>query len=327
MADARAEAPDEPLVSVGIPTFNRAEKLARAAESVLGQTHENLELVISDNASTDGTRAMCEDLARRDSRVRYLRSDANRGPTANFNALFGEFAGDFAMLLSDDDWLDGDYLESCLAELRLRPELVLACGRGRYFRDGSVMSEGVLMQLGDPSPVRRVTTYLRDVDENGVFYGLMPRAVLLRAAPLRNVLGNDWLLAAAVAAQGAIVTITSAAINRELGGTSADFPRLAQTLGLPRWQARVPHLVIAWEVFSDVAWRAQAYRELSPLARMRLAVLAPFAAIRWRSLAWHLTMPTFAALGRRRGGGWLWRLYNRLTRRLGAGRDPRSAPP
>lgn len=311
---------DEPLLSVGIPTYNRATMLARAAQSVLGQSHGNLELVISDNASTDETRALCLKLVEQDSRVKYLRSQVNRGPTANFNLLFEELHGDYVMLLSDDDWLDENYLTACLAELRARPELVLACGRARYVRDGSTLRSGVEMQLEEQSPSGRVLDYLRNVDENGVFYGLMPRSVLLEAAPLRNVIGNDWLLAAAIAAQGKVATIDGAGINRELGGTSADFTRLAATLGLPRWQARVPHLVMAREVFVDVAWRASAYRALTATKRLGLAFGAAWAVIRWRSLAWHLTMPTFAALGQRRGGRWLWLVYQRITRLFGAGR-------
>jgi hypothetical protein len=149
----------------------------------------------------------------------------------------------------------------------------------------------------------------------------MGQAVLRQATPLRNVLGNDWLLSAAVAAQGKIATISTTAVNRDLGGTSADFPRLAATLGLPRWQARIPHLVIAWEVFRDVGWRAPVYRGLRPPARAGLALAGAWSAISWRSLAWHLTQPAFAALGRRRYGHRLWRAYDRLTRVLGAGRS------
>jgi hypothetical protein len=179
------------------------------------------------------------------------------------------------------------------------------------------------MQLIENSPIQRVVHYLRDVDENSVFYGLMPRAVLLRAAPLRNVLGNDWLLAAAIAAQGKVTTITTTAINRELGGTSADFARLARTLGLPAWQARIPHLVIAWQVLEDIGWRAPVYRELSIPSRIRLALSGALAAIRWRSLAWHLTMPGAADLGRRQRGRWVWELYERLARAAGRGSGER----
>jgi glycosyltransferase involved in cell wall biosynthesis len=290
----------------------------RAADSVLAQTHGKLELVICDDGSEDETESFCLALCERDSRVRYLRSPTNRGLAANYNAVFAELQGEFAMLLSDDDWLESDYLASCVAELREHPDLALACGIAHYLRDGEAVREGVEMQLMENSPVRRVVHYLRDVDENGVLYGVMQRAVLLRAAPMRNVLANDWLLAAAIAAQGKVATIADTAINRELDGTSADFAKLTGTLGLPAWQARVPHLVIAWELFKDVAWRAPVYRALRPLARTRLAVAGALATIRWRSLAWHLTMPTFATLGRRRRGRWLWRCYLRLARIAGA---------
>jgi len=309
----------EPLLSVGIPTYNRAAKLARAAESVLAQTHHNLELVISDNASGDDTEALCRRLCERDSRVRYLRSPVNRGPTANFNILFEEMRGDYAMVLSDDDWLEDSYLASCLAEFRLRADLVLVCGIAHYLSDDLAVRQGVEMQLHQDSPAQRVLTYLRNVDENGIFYGLMPRAVLRCAAPLRNVLGNDWLFAAAVIVQGKVATIRSTAINRELGGTSADFPKLARTFGLPAWQARIPHLIIAWQVLADILWRAPAFAARPPRERWRLGLVSAWSVISWSSLAWHLTMPTFAALGRRRGGRWLWRAYLSFTRRIGAG--------
>lgn len=310
----------EPLVSVGVPTYERASQLRRAAESVLAQTHSNLELVISDNASGDGTEALCRELEARDGRVRYLRQPLNRGPTANFNTLFGEMRGDYAMVLSDDDWLEPGYVEACLAALRARPELALACGVGCYWRDGQPAHTGRELQLEQDDPAARVLAYLEDVDENAVFYGLMPRAVLRRAAPLRNVLGNDWLLAAAVAAQGKLVTLPSARINRELGGTSADIPKLLLTLGLPRWQAFVPQLVIAWQLVAEICRRGDAFRSLAPGRRVSLAARAAWCALDWRSLAWHATMPAFRALGRRRGLGWVWRAYERVTGTLGAGR-------
>ncbi len=69
----------KPLVSIGIPTYNRASVLRRAVESALTQDHTNLELVISDNASTDETEAVCQEFCERDNRVRYIRQKTNRG--------------------------------------------------------------------------------------------------------------------------------------------------------------------------------------------------------------------------------------------------------
>ena len=145
-ADTHADAspPDSPLVSIGIPTYRRAEKLERAVGSVLGQTYSNLEVVISDNASDDGTEAFCRALCEREGRVRYLRSPVNLGPTANFNILFGELRGDYAMLLSDDDWLDHSYIASCLAVLDRAPATCWSAGSRTIFATASWSGGGRL---------------------------------------------------------------------------------------------------------------------------------------------------------------------------------------
>ena len=306
------------IVSVGIPTYNRAAKLARAAESVLRQTHGDIELVISDNASGDETERLCRELVARDARVRYLRAYANRGPTANFNTVIGEMRGEYVMLLSDDDWLEETYVERCLAALLGDPARRLVCGRAHYLDGGRTAHLGLLSSFDSPDPATRVLDYLRGVDENGLFYGLARADTLRAAAPLRNALGNDWLLVASILVQGHAITVETTQINRELGGTSADFGKLTATLGLPRAQARAPHLVMAWETLAEILWRGRAFRRLAPAARVRLAARAALAVLDWRSDAWHATVPTAAALRGRPGGAALWRGYLWVTRRLGA---------
>lgn len=314
-----APAANAPLVSIGIPTYQRAGTLVRAVESALAQSHPNIEVVICDDGSTDATKMLCEELAARDARIRYLRSPVNLGLAANHNRLFAAMHGQYAMMLCDDDWLEHDYVECCLTELRTDPELALVCGMARYVHDGEQISTGLAFALGEPHPAERIRTYLRAVDENGLMYGVMAREVLVRAAPMRSVLGNDWLLVMAILAQGKARTLLDTTILREPHGASADFAKLTATLGLPAWQARIPHLVIAWQVFLDICGRAAAYRGLPTRERVHLALICPPAAIRWRSLAWHMTMPTFAALGEHRHTRWLWRAYLRLTRLAGAG--------
>jgi Glycosyl transferase family 2 len=306
------------LVSVGIPTFNRAAKLRRAAESVLAQTHQELELVISDNASSDDTEAVCRELCASDARVRYLRSPVNRGPTANFNALYEAVSGEFAMMLSDDDWLDATYVEHCLAGLAADPARCLVCGRARYLDGDGNVRLGALIELESADPAARVLEYLGGVDENGLFYGLARRDTLRAAGPLHNVLGNDWLLVASMLIQGAATTIETTSINRELGGTSADFRKLTATLGLPRAQARLPHVVMAYETVAEVLWRSGTFRRLPAPRRAVLAARAALTVLDFRSDAWHATAPTAAAIGRRPGGAPVWRAYLNVTRRLGA---------
>jgi len=303
-----------------MPTHERAASLARALDSALAQTYTALEVVISDNASSDGTEAFCAAAAARDPRVRYLRHERDQGPTANFNTLFETCRGEYVMMLADDDWLDPGYVAACLAEMR--GGVALVAGRARYERDGEFVFDGVVHDHRQSDPAARVRDYLATVDDNGVFYGLMPRAVLERICPKPNVLGNDWVHVARLASQGEIRTVPGVRIHRELGGTSADVGSILKTFGRGSWQARAPQLVIASQLLRDIAWGHAVYAPLGRPRRLMLGLAAAAVSIRWRHLAWHLLTPALAGLARRPRGRSLWALYARITRALGAGRRP-----
>lgn len=98
------EQADGPLVSVVIPTYNRAHCLGRAIRSVLSQTHRNLELIVADDASTDHTEAMVRAVP--DSRVIYVRQETNQGASAARNLGLAHARGEYiAFQDSDDEWL------------------------------------------------------------------------------------------------------------------------------------------------------------------------------------------------------------------------------
>ena len=308
------------LVSIGIPTYERVDALGRALESALAQTYTNLEIVISDNASQDGTEDLCRRVAARDSRVRYLRQEVNRGSTANFNTLFAACRGRYVAMLADDDWMDPKYVSVCLRRLLEDESLAVVAGRPRYVQGEKFVSDGVSHHHVQPDGGDRVCGYLASVDDNGVFYGLIRRSALARAIPLPDVLGNDWLHVARLAYQGGIETLDTVRINRQIGGTSVDVLNILRAFGRPRWQARVPQLVMAWELLADIGWRHAVYEPLGRVGRLRLAARAAVRSMRWKGLAWHLVTPTVARLRHRRRGRHLWSLYERLTRALGAGR-------
>ena len=101
------------LISVLIPTYNRAEMLKKCIESVQRQTYNNIEIVVSDNASTDKTETSVKKLQREDSKIRYYKNPKNIGMTDNIKKLVFNYAnGEYAIILSDDDELyDDTYLE------------------------------------------------------------------------------------------------------------------------------------------------------------------------------------------------------------------------
>ena len=102
----------QPLVSVGMPVNNGANHLADALQSVLSQDYTNLEVVVCDNASDDGTEVIASGFAGRDPRVRYLRSPENIGLLPNFRRVRDEVRGNYFCWLGHDDLLS-DPLPQC----------------------------------------------------------------------------------------------------------------------------------------------------------------------------------------------------------------------
>jgi len=102
-----------PLVTIGLSTYNRAKSyLKKALQSALSQTYPNLEIVVSDNCSTDGTEDLMRGVA--DRRVRYFRQAKNIGATNNYNFCLQQARGAYFLLLHDDDVIDEDFVEACL---------------------------------------------------------------------------------------------------------------------------------------------------------------------------------------------------------------------
>jgi glycosyltransferase involved in cell wall biosynthesis len=256
---------------VGLPTYNRATTLKRAVESVLAQDYSPLELIISDNASTDGTQAICEDFCRRDNRIRYLRQATNVGAAANFKAVLDTARGEFFMWLADDDWLDSGYVRECTRALMQLPDHQLVCGLGKYFQERKDCFFETPINLSQDSPKQRVLAFYRQVGMNGTFYGLMHRKILANIK-IDDSLGRDWLMMAQIAFLGKVKTLENVYVNRSLAGASRDVQQLALRGGLPRILARNAHLFIAFEAFRDICWVSPVYKTLAKWARVSLGI-------------------------------------------------------
>lgn len=114
----------QPLVSVYLPTHNRAALLRCAISSVLAQEYSNLELIVVDDASTDGTAAVLSEATEADPRVRVLKRDRAAGPAAARNLAIRAARGDFITGLDDDDRMLPDRVGTLLAAYRDEYSLV-----------------------------------------------------------------------------------------------------------------------------------------------------------------------------------------------------------
>jgi glycosyltransferase involved in cell wall biosynthesis len=240
------------LVSIAIPTHNRRDLLERALDSALAQTHAPIEVVISDNHSTDGTADLCRERAAADDRIRYLRLPVNEGPVRNFNAVLTAAGGAYVMALADDDWLEPDYVQRCLAVHQAEGGHALVAGRARYWDGARHVRDSTDHDHASDAPGRRVLEFWRTVDDAACFYGLIPAQTLRRLLPLEPVIAFDWLFCARAAALGRVRTVRDTTIHRSVGGTSVSRETMSAQVGIPRLQVQLSPLFIAWFAFVDI---------------------------------------------------------------------------
>lgn len=266
----------QPLVTIGIPTFNRSALLKQSIESALSQEYRNIEVVVSDNASTDDTEIVCRSYCEKDARIKYFRQESNIGPARNFSKVLLNASGEFFMWLGDDDWIDKEYVGACIKEFSSDRNLALVSGVSRYYRGGQGAFTGKVINLLSSSPWHRIVTYYAKVADNGMFYGLM-RTQQIRSINIRHTMGGDWLLVANIAFMGKIKILPKISVHRELGGASASCRNIAESFGLPKSQAMFPLLSIATSAWADMVVKADTvYRSRSLLARLVVATAVFF---------------------------------------------------
>ena len=108
---------------MAVPTFNRASWLKDCVLSILTQSYENFEVVVSDNASTDETQKVLGEF--HDARLRVVTQKDNIGLIPNWNACLAEAKGDYIVFVSDDDKIAPWLLERCISLVKCEPQLVM----------------------------------------------------------------------------------------------------------------------------------------------------------------------------------------------------------
>jgi glycosyltransferase involved in cell wall biosynthesis len=135
--------PDEPLVSICIPTYNRAGMIGRAIESALGQTYRNIEVIVVDNASIDNTEAVVAEFT--DERFSYIKNERNLGLFGNFNRCIELATGKYLHILHSDDYIDPDFTLRCVSFFQEHPSVVMtstgACIVNEGFKKNLIFSD------------------------------------------------------------------------------------------------------------------------------------------------------------------------------------------
>jgi len=277
---AEKRAMPSPLVSVGMPVFNGANYVAQAIESVLAQTLGDLELIICDNASTDGTEAICRTFAATDRRVHYVRNASNIGAGANFDRCFHLARGTYFLWAAHDDMRAPDYVARAVAALEANPQAVLCiAGIVEIAADGHVLRHYAtsLDAMAAPDPARRFACVIHSHHQCEDFFGVYRRSALLGSGLIGTFSGSDRVLLAEMALRGPWVRLPEFLfLHREHAERATRALLLVDRAAAERWLApqarpgkgRLFHLVLYrdyWRVVrrnlpAGRRWRC--YREL-----------------------------------------------------------------
>jgi len=195
-----------PRVSIGVPVYNGARYLGEAIESLLRQTYEDIEIIISDNASTDATGEIASAFAARDPRIRYDRLPKNIGAAANFNRVLELARGEYFRWASADDLSAREFVERCVAVLDRHPDVVQAYPRSKLIdENGAVIGEHQDdLHILAERPSDRYIQALERIRLCNAIYGVMRTSVLRRMPPLGAFEGSDIPWQAEIALHGKI---------------------------------------------------------------------------------------------------------------------------
>lgn len=259
-----------PKVCIGLPTHNRAHTLKQAITSILNQDYEHIELVISDNASSDDTQKLCEEFSSKDERIKYIKQSHNIGPTSNFIEVLNNSNCDFFVWISDDDWFDTNYISQCVKVLMEDEAASLVAGKTKYYTGDKYSCDGKIITVMHDSAALRVLSYYSQVTDNGIFYGVMRKDQISRVTMI-NTIGGDWLVIAAIGYLGKLITLENTSVHRRYGGISSNNKEMGSLMNLSRYETTLSRIFIANNAFKDILWRMPVFRKIGVVRRVIFA--------------------------------------------------------
>jgi glycosyltransferase involved in cell wall biosynthesis len=242
-----------PAVSIGLPVYNGDRFLRQAVESILNQTFGDFELIISDNASTDGTEEMCRGFAAQDPRVRYVRNARNVGGGRNANQVFELARAPLFKWHPHDDYIAPEYLERCIEVLRRDPSVILCLSKVRVVGvEGEVLLHRVVdPRTASPRPDERLGSIIGTPKFSpiGCIFGVFRTDVLKRLGGMGVHTSGDRVLLTKVSLYGRFHEIPEYFyFHREHPGRSVHSQAWWYVTGSPfvRWIGRGPLPPTEW---------------------------------------------------------------------------------
>lgn len=182
------DAKSMPIVSVVIPTYNCEKSIGKIVESIFQQSYQNIEIIISDNCSTDATWEKAQDLEARYPSVRVFQNKKNLGAIKNIETLFNIANGDLIWLRPCGDDYSTNYLECCVDAHMSDASIALTVPRILMY-----INEQIVYEINyDDKLSRSLRDPLREFPTVG-FYGVYKKSYIKECMPFEQMYGSDLL--------------------------------------------------------------------------------------------------------------------------------------
>jgi glycosyltransferase involved in cell wall biosynthesis len=185
---------NRPALSIGLIVYNGVRHVERALDTLLAQEFRDFELIISDDASTDETPAICARYAARDPRIRLVRSSVNRGAAWNFNHVAELARGElFVWAAQDDEW-HPQFLARCVSVLRSQPDVVCCyCIMQPIDEEGVPFGRLISAGCDGATTGERWNNVLRNWETNALIYGVTRTAAFRRTRGMGAFMASDYV--------------------------------------------------------------------------------------------------------------------------------------
>jgi len=202
--------PDKsPLVSIGMPLYNEERYLRQTLDSLISQDYANFEIIISDNASVDGTSDICQEYVAKDRRVHYYRNETNIGAAVNFKRVFELGQGDYFVWAAGHDLWHPTFLSRCL-EIFSQDESILLCYPQAFWIDTDGQQLGLIPGSIETRGLDRLSRFQVVLWGMGYcypVYGVIKSQVLKQVNLGVQVIAPDNLLLAELSLLGSFAKI------------------------------------------------------------------------------------------------------------------------
>ncbi len=264
----------QPLVSVGIPTYNRPAGLLRVVQEIANQTYSNIEIIVSDNYSLGTeTEAAVGELMQKDQRITYFKQAKNIGSFNNYKFLVEQAKGEYFMWVCDDDFRHPEYIEACMQKfVSLSHPILVNSYSARLNAHGKVilMDRGcttIGMTVADRYIKYISTIFTKQAAVGDVLYGVMKRKILASVMSSQvNIIAWDHVLLAHLALKGGFCTIPRQLMSASGGGMSSTDAQTAKAQliegsrseKMPFWVRELGLQTVIWDS-TDLNWATKLY--------------------------------------------------------------------